>query len=333
MPFQLNPSKIPIWRNESDLRLGLSGESQILGDVTNAQERLINLLFQGIPEEQLSLVGGSVGLSDAETSELVAKLKPSLLNSNHDAASGKALDVRFAEIIRIGFETNDAPEGVLAKRAETVIQIQQLNRTGLLIIRALSEAGFCIFETIDYETVKRQDLGELSYQPSQLGTSRLAAAREVLASHYSKSALKHCETRSRKGVQLVVLSEMHQLNPRTYRGLSQPHLAIEYGIETLRVSPILIPGLTPCLGCRDLWEAENNADWASTSIQLAARNDYLDDGVALLLATAIAAKSICQFVSDTSNAGIEGFSVSLRNRSVSRSSWQLHPGCPCRARN
>lgn len=332
MPFQMNPSKVPIWNNETDLRFGLHDESQVLVEVSNAQERLINLLFQGIPEDQLDLVGKSVGLSELETASLVERLKPSLLEPNRSGGNGKALDVRFAEIIRIGFETNNTPESVLANRAETLIHLRSLNRTGLLLIKALSEAGLCLFETLDYNFVRREDLGELSYQPHQLGVSRLAAARELIAPHAGNLQLAHPEPRPKRKPKLITLSAMHRINPSSYRELNVAHIAVEYGIAELHVSPMILPGQTPCLGCRDLWEAENNPEWASVAIQLTARNDHLDDGAGLLLASAIAAKSICEFVDGSTAPISEGFRVSLKTRTVTSFSWAFHPACPCQTK-
>lgn len=333
MPYQLNPSKVPIWKTETELHIGLGDQDQILQDVGIAQERLIHQLFQGIPETAIEQVGESVGLAELETRTLVEKLRPSLLELHRGSASGDALDVRFAEIVRLGFDTNKAPEAVLAKRALTLIQVPELNRTGLLIIKVLAEAGFSRFETLDYGTVRREDIGELSYKPVQLGISRLAAAREIFDDGYGKLVINLPERKPRKKVALVVISAMHHLNPKTYRDLEVPHLAIEYGIEYLKVSPVIIPGISPCLNCRDLWESENNPDWAAIAIQLTARNDHLDDGAGLLLAAGLSAKSICHFVDQKFGIAITGFQVSLKTRQAQMISWQLHPACRCETRS
>ena len=333
MPFQLNPSKVPIWKNETDLRLGLQEQNQTLDDVSHAQERLINLLFQGIPEDQLVNVGQSVGLSDTETTELVDKLRPSLLNQTTSHSTGTALDVRFAEIIRIGFDTNETPESILTKRAGAIVEVRQLNRTGLVLMKALCEAGFRNFQTLDYEVVRRFDIGELSYLPTQLGVSRLAAARTILAEHGSDVELIHQQKPGRSEVRVSALTAMHQLNPSSYRAIKNPHLAIEYGIDELRISPILVPTSGPCLSCRDLWAAENNPDWAATAIQLTARNDQLDDGAGLLLAAGISAKNVCEFVDTGGQKQTEGYSVALKTRAVKAWGWQFHPACQCRIRS
>lgn len=330
MPFQLNPSKVPIWKNETDLKLGLQEQNQILDDVSHAQERLINLLFQGIPEDQLTHVGQSVGLSEIETSELVERLRPSLLDQTFRNSNGTALDVRFAEIIRIGFETNETPESVLTKRANTIVEVRQLNRTGLLLLKALCEAGFRKFETLDYDVVRRADIGELSFTSNQLGISRLAAARTILTETAGATELTHPRKRARKEFRVSVLSAMHQVNPSAYRGLPDPHLLIEYAIEELRVSPVITPTRNPCLACRDLWAAENDSEWAATAIQLTARNDQLDDGSGLLLAAAISAKTICEFVDSAGQKSTDGYLVILKTRALKTFSWQFHPACQCR---
>ena len=333
MPFQLNPSKVPIWKNETDLRLGLHGQNQLLEDVSHAQERLINLLFQGIPEDQIGHVGQTVGLSEIETAELVDRLRPSLLDQTNRNSSGTSLDVRFAEIIRIGFDTNETPESILAKRSLAIVEVRQLNRTGLLLLKTLCEAGFRKFETVDYEVVSRGDIGELSFTTDQLGISRLAASRIILANQVGATELSHVGKRSRKAVRISVLSAMHQVNPSAYRGLQDPHLVIEYGIDELRVSPVITPGSKPCLSCRDLWSAENDPDWAANAIQLTARNDQLDDGAGLLMASAIAAKTICEFVDHSGGKETEGYKANLKTRGLKTYSWQFHPACQCRTKS
>ena len=327
MALQLNPSKIPIWKSESELQLGLNAEAQSLVEVSNAQERLINLLFQGIAEDQVDLMGSTVGLSETETQDLIERLRPSLLEKSETSTKTSSLDVRFAEIIRIGFNTNQLPESILGVRAKTLIQIQTLDRTGLLLFRALIEAGFRNFETQDFGTVGRDDCGELGYSDSSLGVSRLTAARQLL--HGKVNDVVICHPTKRKLKPLVLLSAMHEVAPMIYRPLKESHLAIEFGIETLRITPMISPGRTPCLSCRALWESEQNADWASTAIQLASRNDHLDDAAALLLATGIACRTICQHLEDSVFTG--GFEVDLKTRAVRNYQWQFHPSCGCKS--
>jgi hypothetical protein len=326
MAVQLNPSKVPIWKSETELQIGISEDAQKLADVTNAQERLIDLLFQGVAEDQLELLGSSVGLTDTETNELVERLKPSLLAPSSSLDNRANLDVRFAEIIRIGFDTSRTPDGVLSNRAATLIQIRKLDRTGLMLLRAFAEAGFRKFETMDFDFVTRNDFGELGYNQTFGGTSRITAARATIEDRATGVEITHASSKPKP--KIVLLSAMHQVSPNEYRDTLDKHLAIEYGIDRLRISPVISPGQSACMGCRDLWKSEQEPDWAATSIQLAARHDHLDDAASLLMAASVTCRIVCSHVDGVPESG--GVEIDLRSRTVTGYGWQFHPTCPCR---
>lgn len=324
MPFQLNPSKPPIWRGENDLALGIGSDAQKLSEVSLQQEQLIQLLFKPIPNNHLLQVGEKLGLDNSETQTLIELLRPSLLIDD-DTVSGKSLDLRFAEIMRISFETNTLPEVILAKRSSTQIHVAKLDRTGLLMIRALAETGFREFVTRDYETVSREDLGELGYPDQFLGISKLSAAREILSRHQNELRIQHESKASVSSIS--VISAHHQVNPADYRKLTMPYVAIEFGIESVRVSPVIVRGISACLGCRDLWLSEDNSNWTADSIQLALRGDQLDDAAAVLIAVSLATKNIGRFV-DINDFG-NGFQVYGRAGEFRGTEFQFHPLCQC----
>lgn len=298
-----------------------------MNELTTAQEKLVELLYKGIPQAHLSQTAESVGLSATEASSLIDLLSPSLLSASTKTRAATDIDLRFAEIIRIGFETDETPEAIIQTRSRTLVGLSSLGRTELVLMKALTEAGFRNFQTEDYDLVSRKDLGELGYPPGLRGFTRLEAVRsQFLGGNFV--TISHPVRRGSKPA-LSILSAMHRLNPKLYRELKTPHLLVEYGIDELRVSPIIRPGFTPCLGCRDLWDAESDPNWAATAIQLTARGDCLDDGNGLLMATAIAGKTICRYV-DQPQATSVGFRVDLRSRAVHEWSWQRHPQCSCR---
>lgn len=321
MTIQINPSKIPIWADANRLQLGLEKDSQSFEDLSNAQERLISLLFKPVPDGQLEFLGQSVGLEASETNALVERLRPSLLIASASSEQ-LTLDLRFAEMMRIAFDTGRVAEDVLTARATSAIVVEELNRTGLMLIRALSEMGFRSFFTSDYEQVSRSDLGELGYPADHLGISRMTAARDSLGDF----GTLQFETKRQVALPRILTSN-HNLSPARYRKLTQPHLVIEYGLQGIEISPVIHPGKTPCLGCRDTWRSEADPGWCNRSIQLSLRRDHLDDAAALLVATSLAAKNICDFV-DGKNSG-EGFEVQLKTRTFREVSIQKHPACAC----
>jgi hypothetical protein len=292
MAIQLNPSKIPIWKNSSELRLGIGDTGHELGEISNAQERLINLLFEGVAENQISLVGNSVGLSDLETRELVDRLKPSLLQSATSFGGNFPLSLRFAEVLRIGFQTEQSPMEVVAKRANQTIELTRLDRTGLTVIKALSENGFRNFNTQDFDMVGQADLGELGYPTHLLGVSRVNAARTVLESAENGIGITQNSSAAETDRPIRILSGMHRILPKEYRQQNRPLLAIEYRLDSIFVSRVTEHQIDPCLTCRDLWESDTQPNWTTESIQLTGRPDQLDDGVNLLMASSIDRKSV-----------------------------------------
>lgn len=326
MAIQLNPSKVPIWKNAAELRLGIGESGQELGEISNSQERLINLLFEGVAENQIALVGNSVGLSDQETRDLVQRLRPSLIHSAEGLGGNSLTRLRFAELMRIGFQTQQSPLEVVSNRGKQTIELARLDRTGLTILKALTENGFTKFTTQDFELVGKTDLGELGYPNQLLGVARINAARTILLSENPDIEIDQTPQVGVSENAISVLSGMHRILPRAYGQQGVALLAIEYRLDSLFVSRVTKPGLDPCLTCRDLWEGDSEPNWAAESIQLTGRDDQLDDGVNLLMASSIAARNICSFVD--AGDGVNTL-VNLKNRTMIEANWQFHEGCRC----
>lgn len=333
MVVQINPSKVPIWISENTLQLGIDEQSQKLEHLTNSQERLIHLLFEGVANDQVEVVANSVGLDSLEGFQLIELLRPSLVGGEKSSGSKNSNDARFAELIRIGFQTDQSPAEVLSKRSEYRIVVSKLDRTGLTLIRALSELGFQNFETEDYSLITSEDHGELGYPKSLSGVSKLIAINSLLETKESEVSVLPMKKSKRNRQSITILSASHQLTPTDYQKLQSPYLAIEYRIEEIAVSNLIESGATPCLGCRDLWSADTKPNWASTAIQLAGRRDQLDDGANLLLASAVACRNIAAFTDFDSRGN--NWNLNLKTKRIAEPEPQFHPECRCQelARN
>jgi len=331
MVMQINPSKVPIWVSENTLQLGIDEHSQRLDNLSNSQERLIQLLFEGVANDQVEVVANSVGLDLPEGLKLIELLRPSLVGSDVSAGSKNSNDARFAELIRIGFQTDQSPAEVLSKRSEYRIILPKLDRTGLTLIRALSELGFQNFESSDFSQVTADDHGELGYPKSWSGVSKLVAANALLETEKSEVTLQPVKKPKLNRKSITALSASHQLTPADYQKLQTPHIAIEYRIDTIDVSNIIEPGLIPCLACRALWASDANSNWAPIAIQLAGRRDHLDDGANLLLASAVACRNITDFTDFETHGS--NWDLNLKSRKITEPEPQFHPGCSCAVAN
>lgn len=93
-------------------------------------------------------------------------------------------------------------------------------------------------------------------------------------------------------VDLVVLSDSLVADPRMVRdlhALGVPHLPVRVRDGTGLVGPLVIPGVTSCLGCADLHRADRDAAWPAIAAQLRDTVGVADR--ATLLATAALALS------------------------------------------
>ncbi|SPM28450.1 cyclodehydratase [Mycobacterium terramassiliense] len=143
-------------------------------------------------------------------------------------------------------------------------------------------------------------------------------------------------------VDLVVLSDYLVADPRMVRdlhGRGVPHLPVRVRDGTGLVGPLVIPGVTSCLGCADLHRSDRDASWPAIAAQLRDTVGVADR--ATLLATAalalsqvnrvIAAVRGQQPVPDPApppalNATLE---FDLNAGSIVARQWTKHPLCPC----
>ncbi|ORW97749.1 cyclodehydratase [Mycobacterium sp. IEC1808] len=143
-------------------------------------------------------------------------------------------------------------------------------------------------------------------------------------------------------VDLVVLSDYLVADPRMVRDLHArgvPHLPVRVRDGTGLVGPLVIPGVTSCLGCADLHRSDRDAAWPAIAAQLRDTVGVADR--ATLLATAalalsqvnrvIAAVRGQEAVPDPApppalNATLE---FDLAAGSIVARQWTKHPLCSC----
>jgi bacteriocin biosynthesis cyclodehydratase domain-containing protein len=143
-------------------------------------------------------------------------------------------------------------------------------------------------------------------------------------------------------VDLVILSDSLVADPRMVRDLHSrgvPHLVVRVRDGTGLVGPLVIPGVTSCLGCADLHRTDRDAAWPAIAAQLRDTVGVADR--ATLLATAalalsqvnrvIAAVRGQEAVPDPApppvlNATLE---FDLNEGSIVARHWTRHPLCSC----
>lgn len=147
---------------------------------------------------------------------------------------------------------------------------------------------------------------------------------------------------TRAAADLVVLADYLVADPRIVRDLHSqgvPHLAVRVRDGTGLVGPLVIPGVTSCLGCADLHRSDRDAAWPAVAAQLRETVGVADR--ATLLATAALALSqvnrvIAAVRGDDAgpdadppqvlNATLE---FDLNAGAIVARQWTRHPLCSC----
>lgn len=144
---------------------------------------------------------------------------------------------------------------------------------------------------------------------------------------------------STAGTDLVVLSDYLVAEPRLLRELHAerlPHLPVRVRDGTGVVGPLVLPGMTSCLGCADRHRRDRDASWPAVAAQL--RDTVAHADRATVLATvALALSQVERVVAAvrgttdlaapaTLNATLE---LDLVTGSIMTRRWARHPLCDC----
>lgn len=144
------------------------------------------------------------------------------------------------------------------------------------------------------------------------------------------------------GTDLVVLADSLVTDPRLVRELHRggvPHLAVRVRDSTGLVGPLVIPGVTSCLDCADLYRRDRDAAWPAVAAQLRDTVTHVDRATVLATA-ALALSQVTRVIAavrgtaaangmsapPTLNATLE-FDVAAGSIVTRR--WSRHPLCRC----
>ena len=338
--FRINKATPATWVNPTTKQIGL-GENQIrLPELTSAQERIIEALYSGIVSGQEVVVDQISQAELGETKRLIELLKPAL-EDNHKVGFGGWNNLSFSEIARASLDYQVNGEMVLAERWQRTVHIDQLDKSGLLLTKALLASGVGKILSHDTGLVINTDTSEVGYPENYRNHKRITATREILQEQSSR--LLDGELRKASGVKVsfaVTIGHL-ALNPKTYsRWLNRDvnHLAIEYGLAGFKVSPVIIPGKTACLNCYQESLVDQDEAWPVIASQLLDNPRVRDDSAALLTATGLAVRSILrnldeqagfQYVGKSEAEYLLGYQAKYSTGSITRLKFDKHQLCRC----
>jgi hypothetical protein len=333
--IKINPARVPVWRSPTSLQLGLGSTSIRLDDLTDTQEKLLQLLYRGVADAAIDDVARDVGASKSETASLVARVAPALIQVEErtakrpvdQPASDPFIAQAFAEIIRASFSTDRDGALVLANRASKRVFINEFNRVGLLLLQALATAGVGEICTEDRSLVTQADVGALGYSQADLGRPRVEAAADLLLRSRQPAKVSLARTSD-----FVVILANHLASSESNPAVGQkqiPRLMVELSFDQSRISPILIAGVTSCLDCRITRELEADDGWAAMMTQLKFRTERLDDSQTALLCAGLALERTLSWIDSGAIGGNQATIIDHRTGRLRHETWQIDPDCQC----
>ncbi len=350
MTKRINPALPRLWRDPVTMQLGLGRNAVVLSQITNVEERIIELLQVGIADSQTSEIDDLVGAESATTKSLLDRLGPAVVgNATGKALNAAWLDQCFAEIVRVAYDHNVNPQMVLAERAARLVHIDHLDRTGFMLLKSLGSTGVSQFASHDRSKVSPLDLSPLAYSPDQLGMRRSDAAVEALRNIGFAPA--QVSTKGNKRAFLTLLNEnfkakidiavliSHRLpelkSQSRLTATNIRHINIEYSEDCVSVSPILLRGQTPCLSCYQKTKTTADDSWPAIATQLTQLPRDQDDVAALLIACGLASRLVIAELDRMAGFKVEsenhGYQLDRATGNIERFSFAFAADCACRA--
>jgi hypothetical protein len=134
---------------------------------------------------------------------------------------------------------------------------------------------------------------------------------------------------------LVVLAMDEPIDPERRAALHArecAHLPVSLAVDHGVIGPLVLPGLTSCLGCADLHRLDRDPAWNALAVQLSVppRTPPTTDVALTTLVAGLAALEILAFLDGGQPSTVEGtLEIHSDDRRIRRRTWPLHPECSC----
>ncbi|MFM1784464.1 MAG: hypothetical protein RLZZ579_741 [Actinomycetota bacterium] len=253
------------------------------------------MLEIGVPENQVRDLPTILKTSANDVEQMMQRLAPILISGGTAVRfSQEEIEKKFAELMRMALTTSSNPEVLLTKRKEMNVFVSDFSRAGLVICQALAAVGVGTIFSDDAKHVSRSDTQLLGHPTSSLGLHRSVSVKQVVGPEARIEVHTRLTDPIYERTDFAILMASDVLSPERYQTfLSRdvPHISIVFNEKGVRVSPIIFPGATACLGCAEIEKISLDPSWISLALQLAQSPRNLSDTTSLLFAAAMATRA------------------------------------------
>lgn len=349
MFHRINKAQPALWRDPNTIQIGFGDKSVAIEELSLAQQQIIEALYSGVVEGQQEVLDETFRAAKGTTQDLIARLG-SVMESKESSSNkfGPWQELAFAELARAALDYDVNPEMVLAERWQRTVHIDQLDKSGSVLAKGLLASGVGKVVSHDDGKVLNTDLGELGYSKEDLGKSRFESMKQELhrlsLPQKTNNRFLDLNVKPNRALKISFAITIGHLatRPSTYiRWLNRdvPHINIIFGMNDAQISPIIIPGETPCLNCLAEYEVDKDPAWPALASQLIDLPRTRDDSASLLSATGLALRATLRHLDqsagfkvtkDEENEYSQGYHMDYATGNVERTKYTFHKLCNCR---
>ena len=346
MVIQINPNQLAVWRTPRALQIGIGSRPPIFENISNPQEQVIAALYRGVSQSQLEVICERVGLTSESLERLLKKLEPVLIDDSRfpdHPPDFVATEPDTADARRASLRNSASAEAVMRRRGMASVHLDSLGNSNFWLVFGLARAGIGKVICHDKAKVSILDSHKGGYPIESIGQPRIEAARERLQQAGLATEIIDgfsVNEATLNQISLGLLVAQFAVAPRNYArwlNRSVAHLAICFDASGAWVSPVVVPGVSPCLGCRDQHQLDVNPHWPAIATQLISKKQKFDDWTTWSVAAGLASGLILDYLdaavrpSEATEAtlGRPGYLIDSATLGISEQTWSRDEDCEC----
>lgn len=348
----LNPSVRVLWRGEQSIQLELGSRAVVVDAATESGDIESGAIETGEESHGASpwlgrLIGELAGdghyldrdqgsLSDALLALVAGGFIWPVPGSHPPLPSPPLASPRLAsELAGLHARYGARGSDVLDARGRSAVLIHGTGRLAVGVGTLLAAAGVGRVRMQDSGDVHRSDCAPGGLLDSDEGRRFSEAATDALRRAAPEVDSSPAAPGERPDLVLLTGLSPAEVSLRDrLHAQGCTYLAVTSGADDAVVGPLVLPGLTSCLGCADRHRLDRDHAWSALAVQLVTPRRHAppaDVSLTSLAASLTALQALAHLAGDeppTLGATLE---LRLPDSRLRRRSWLPHPGCDCGA--
>jgi hypothetical protein len=333
----LSPAIRRLWRDPETLQLGRPpGRAVVVAGLDPTARGVLPLLDGTRDAAGVIAAAGAAGCPPRRAERLLSLLSQAGVlddgaarGSTPSAIDRDRRDRLTADLRSLRLVGGPSGPDAMDRRLSARVAVLGAGRVGAAAAALLAAAGVGAVDVIDDGLARAEDCGVGGLPLEAIGSSRAAAARELVAAAGRRSGARP----STPALPALVVLAPAGGSPPAEPPAGIAHLVAEVRGDVGVVGPLVWPGLSACLRCLDLTRTDRDPGWPSMAVQLdtAVRDVVPCDSA---LAVAVAAQTCLQALAFLDGGPLPAtaggtLELTLPDWRWRRRSWQLHPDCGC----